>query len=101
MSVWQRLFGRTPTQRRDAVETAFIAQSKAIVEIVKQQQATLDRIVTAQYDRPIERIVHPLSDNSMPAWALNDQTDVRPDPIAAGIANLHEDSDEAFLGAVQ
>jgi hypothetical protein len=88
-------------QRRDAVETAFIAQSKALTEIIRQQQATLDRIVTAQYDRPIERIVHPVEDNRMSSWALNDQGDVRPDPIAKGIENLHAESDTDFLGAVQ
>ena len=58
-----------------------------LAEIIKRQQdtidrmqATLDRIVTARYDRPLERSSAPTVTESMPPWAMNDQGDSRPDP---------------------
>lgn len=74
----------------------------ALLEVVRRQQDTLDRIVGAQYDRPIVRTVHPIVSDQMPQWGLNDQGDsAQPDPIASGIGNLHVDSDEAFLNSIQ
>lgn len=58
-----------------------------LAEIIKRQQdtidrmqATLDKIVTARYDRPLERNSAPTVTESMPQWAMNDQGDSRPDP---------------------
>lgn len=107
MSVWQKLFGTTNTPRKpDALEVAFLSQSKAIEkimakqqELIAQQQATLDRIVTARYDRPVERTIHQVVPDQMPLWGLNDQGDV--DPIGTGIQNLHVESDAEFLASVQ
>lgn len=73
------------TPRRDLLEKAFIDQSKALVEVIKQQQATLDRIVMAKYDRPVERAQAPQVSEQMPLWGMNDQGDSRPDPEAAEI----------------
>lgn len=70
--------------------------------VIEAQQATLDRIVTAKYDKPIERVVHPVQSEQLPMFAMNDQGDVRPDdPIKTGIENLHVESDAAFLASVQ
>lgn len=96
------------TRRQSPLEVAFLAQQKLIEDVVTsqrefiaQQQATLDRIVTSRYDRPIERVVHPQQNTAMPEWAMSDQGDVRPakDEIGAGIAALHVDSDADFIEA--
>jgi len=62
-------------------------KADVLLEIIKRQQdtidamqATLDKIVTARYDRPIERSAPPTVTEQMPLWAMNDQGDVRPDP---------------------
>lgn len=67
--------------------------------LIAQQQGTLDRIVTARYDRPYTP-AQKLPSDSLSPWALNDQGDVRPDEIEAGLSNLGVDSDEEFLKAV-
>lgn len=97
---------RQSTLGKTGLEAAFLAQQKLIEavvagqrELIAQQQATLDRIVTARYDRPLERVVQPVASEPMPAWAMSDQGDVRPDEIGAGIAALHVDSDADFLEA--
>jgi hypothetical protein len=69
-------------------------------EQIARQQATIDRVVTAHYDRPLERVVHPVAADPMPDWALNDQGDVRPDEIEAGLKALAAESYEVFLRAV-
>lgn len=100
---WKRLFSATSTPRKpSALETAFLAQSKVIADVMKrqqdliaQQQATLDRIVTAKYDRPISLPAQVIPSDKMPDWAMNDQGDVV-DPIQA----LSVDSDAEFLSAV-
>jgi len=63
-----------------------------LAEIIKRQQdtidrmqATLDRIVTVRYDRPVERSSAATVTESMPQWAMNDQGDSRPDPNAQEI----------------
>lgn len=105
---------RRQSQREASpLEQAFLAQQKLLEQVVlrqqamlEQQQATLDRIVTARYDRPLERVIHPAPDNSMPDWAMSDQGEVRPaGPVAAageigaGLAALHVESDAEFLEA--
>lgn len=66
---------------------------------IDKMQATLDRVVTAHYDRPIERTVQTLPNNQMGLFALNDQGDGAEDfeRIAAA---LDEPSDRKFLEAV-
>lgn len=109
---WRKLFGITPRQcRRDAFEEAFLRQAQAQTQtladlmkgqqdLLRQQQETLDRIVTARYDRPIAVAAQQTVSDPMPDWALNDQGDVRPSEIEAGIRAIAVDSDEEFLSAV-
>lgn len=99
---WKQLFGSTSTRKASALETAFLAQSKAIADVMKRQQdliakqqETLDRIVTAKYDRPIATPATPVPSDPMPEWALNDQGDVTPEAIAA----ITAESDADFLKA--
>lgn len=69
-------------------------------ELIAQQQATLDRIVTAKYDRPISQPIQALTPDNMPDWAMNDQGDVADPSFLAGIQALTADSDAEFLQAV-
>ena len=104
----KRLFSTNASPKQDGLLALLLAQQKLIEQtvlkqqdVIAQQQTTLDRIVTARYDRPVERVVHPIAADPLPGWAMNDQGDVRPsDPIGAGIGALHVDSDEEFLKAV-
>lgn len=104
---WRKLFSSIGTRpKQSALETAFLSQSKAIERIMAkqqdllaQQQATLDRIVTAKYDRPV-RAAQPMPSDSIPEWGLNDQGDVRPDEFQAGIQAITAESDSDFLNAV-
>lgn len=107
MWAWIKRLLNTNPPSPSTLEQAFLTQQKLLEQIVKKQQATIDtlvatndKVITAHYDRPVERVVHPVAADSMPQWALNDQTDVRPDPIAAGLQNLHVESDEEFVSAV-
>lgn len=110
---WRITGTRSPRRgalsEESALLSAFRGQQKLIESVVTaqqqliaQQQATLDRIVTARYDRPLERVVHPVQAEPMPAWAMSDQGDVEPatkDPIGAGIAALSVENDADFLEA--
>lgn len=89
------------------LEAAFLAQSKVLADVMKRQQDlielqqnTLDRIVTAKYDRPIGLTPQPVPSDAMPAWAMNDQGDVRPDELEAGIQAITAEADSDFLKAV-
>lgn len=105
---WRKLFLSTATpQKPSALETAFLSQSKAIErlmakqqDLITQQQATLDRIVTAKYDRPIGLTPQPVASDSMPEWGMNDQGDVRPDDFQGVMQAISLESDEDFLKAV-
>lgn len=73
-----------------------------LVEVVRQQQETinkmqetLDRIVTAKFDRPVF-VPQKHEADLPPQGMLFDQYD----PISAGIENLTAESDAAFLNAV-
>jgi len=105
---WIRHFSFTHTpQMPTALESAFLAQSAVISDVMKRQQdtidkmqATLDRIVTAQYDRPITPPAQVIPADSIPDWVLNQQSDVR--EIETGInALINGNADEfmATLGA--
>lgn len=108
MSASKKQSNTTRKRRKfDVLEALAVSQSKAIErimvqqqELIAQQQATLDRIVTAQYDRPIERIVHPVSTDTMPEWGMNDQSSSVPSEIESGLAAMTVDSDAEFLAAV-
>jgi hypothetical protein len=106
MWAWMKRFAGT--RQRPALEEALLAQQKLIErmaegqrEIISQQQATLDRIVTARFERPLERTVHDLPDNALPEWGMTDQSEVRPPAsgIGRGIEALHVDRDADFLEA--
>lgn len=99
---WKRLFNIT--RKPPAIETVFLAQSRALAEVMKRQadtidrmQETLDRIVTAKYDRPVVPMIEKQESANMPLFALNDQDDPS---IEAGIASLTVDSDAEFLATV-
>jgi hypothetical protein len=98
-------------QQPSALESLCLAQQQSIAatlqqqqDLLAQQQATLDRIVTARYDRPIALPAQQLPADAMSDWALNDQSDVRPAEIdaeiKAGIEALTVESDAEFLAAV-
>ena len=96
--MWDFLKRSQATVTPSPIETAFLQQSKAIErimakqqELIAQQQSTLDRIVTAKYDRPIEKFVAP-TQSAFPQFGLHDQSEVRPD--------IEADSDAAFLESV-
>jgi hypothetical protein len=106
MWVWLKGWRSTRTQP-STIEQAFLSQQKLLESITKKQQATIDaliasqdRVLAATYERPVERTVQTVPDNQMDMFALHDQLDVRPDPIARGIENLHAESDQAFLESV-
>lgn len=101
---WKKLFSITSKpHKQSAIETAFLVQSKAMAEVMKRQadtidllRDTLDRIVTAKYDRPIAQTIKDQEYVPMPMFALNDQDDPS---IEAGLAALTTESDEEFLAA--
>lgn len=97
MSVWSKLFGTTPKQ--SPLETAFIQQSKALVDaqkslfkVIEQQQATLDRIVTAKYDTPVFK-PQEIENPQMPLFGMSDQD-------TGYLPSLTEGSDREFLESV-
>ena len=104
---WRKYFGTTATQPQPTkpgpLEAAFLEQSKVIASILKrqqdfiaQQQETLDRIVTAKYDRPVAPSIPHIPDQ-MSSWGLSDQGETRePDLFAA----LDAETDAEFLKAV-
>lgn len=105
MWAFRRLFNSTA--KPHPLEGIVASQAKAIEKVMADQQKliakmqeTIDRVVKTNYEKPIERIVHPVAVEQMPLWAMNDQGDVRPDSIEAGIQNLTAESDSDFLGAV-
>lgn len=106
--MWDFLKRSHTTPQQSALETAFLQQSTALVELAKgqqatirDQQATLDRIVTARYDRPIERVA-PRANEQMPIWGLTDQGEVREsDPLVKMVNAIGVESDEEFLKAAQ
>lgn len=111
MWAWIEHWRSTRPRQQSTLETAFLEGQRALIEMARaqqqqlaRQQETLDRIVGARFDRPIERTIHPQPGDGMPEWAMNDQGDVRPEagtgPIGAGLANLHAESDEEFMAAV-
>jgi hypothetical protein len=64
-------------------------------QIVKKQQVTIDalvatndRVITTQYDRPMERIVQDVPNKRMPDFMVHDQ-DAPSDPISKGPGALH------------
>jgi hypothetical protein len=85
MSVWTRLFGSTATSASNTALEALCELMKGQQKLLAQQQETLDRIVTARYDRPLERSRATAPTEPLPSWAMNDQGDSRPDPEAAEI----------------
>ena len=108
MLAWLKQFFITSTPRKpSALETAFLAQSKAIADVMKrqqdliaQQQSTLDRIVTAKYDRPIALPAQVIPSDRMPDWAMTDQGDVLEPDFAAAIRSIAVESDSEFMSAV-
>jgi hypothetical protein len=93
MLAWlRRLIGTDKQPQSSALETAFLEQSRALVEICRKQQETLDRIVTARYDRPFQPKIEERPNPTMPEYMLDDQG-------AIGAAIMAE-SDEEFLKVV-
>jgi hypothetical protein len=75
MLAWlRRLIGTDKPSPSSALETAFLEQSRALVEICRQQHETLDRIVTARYDRPFAPKIDPQPNATMPDYMLDDQS---------------------------
>lgn len=94
MLAWlRRLIGTDKPSPSSALETAFLEQSRALVELSRQQQATLDRIVTARYDRPFQPKIEPIAPATMPEFMLDDQSSTLS-------AALTAESDSEFLKMV-
>lgn len=93
MLAWlRRLIGTDKPSQSSALESAFLEQSRALIELAKRQQETLDRIVTARYDRPFAPVIHPQPNATMPDYMLDDQNTLN--------AALTAESDSEFLKAV-
>lgn len=82
---------------QSALETAFLQQSKALVDLAKGQQATIremqetiDRVVATRYDRAVEKVAPP-AQAVFPGFEP-DQGEVRP--------ALEAESDAEFLESV-
>lgn len=80
MKAWIKRFWSTATRSRTArpkstqeesITAAYIRQNRALVDLLKRQQETLDRIVAAKFDRPITPPGEQI-DNAMPSTMLND-----------------------------
>ena len=96
--------------RPSAIERAFLTQQRLLEQIVSKQQATIeaqqqtiDRVVALHYDRPIGIVADPKPNEPIPAFAMSDQSDVRPgggapDSVAECLSRLHVESDREFLG---
>lgn len=87
----RRLIGTAKPSPSSALETAFLEQSRALIELAKSQQETLDRIVTARYDRPFQPKIEARPNATMPEYMLDDQN------IGAA---LTAESDSEFLKMV-
>ncbi|HEY2859016.1 MAG TPA: hypothetical protein VGJ21_11410 [Terracidiphilus sp.] len=94
---WIRRFSSTQTSQGDPALLTLCELAKGQQKLIAQQQETLDRIVAARYDRPLERVTNPPAAEQMPSWGMNDQGDVRPDATAAALGNLGEESDAAWI----
>ena len=102
---WKRLFSSTSKPHKpSALETAFLQQSKALADVMKRQQetidklqSTLDRIVAAKYDRPISAPVVHQPNPTMPESYMSDQGDVEGPDVAS---LLTVESDAEFLKQV-
>jgi hypothetical protein len=88
------------------METAFLAMVKANAEVMKRQQntidrlqETLDRIVTAKYDRPVMSAPQRHVPEQMPDFMLSDQGDGE-GPRLDVAAALTTEKDSDFLEMV-
>lgn len=87
--------------KQSEIFAAYVKLAEGWREACERMQATLDKIVTAQYDRPMVQQAPPPAD-PMPQGMLWDQADVRPESeIERGINALNVGSDEEFLRSVQ
>lgn len=89
---WLRRLIGTRMPQPSALETAFLAQSQALIDLAHKQQETLDRIVAARFDRPYATHTPQEPNATMPEYMLNDQTSV--------VASLTLESDDEFLKTV-
>jgi|SRR6185437_14926644 len=99
--------------KSDELLTAYVelvrtmTSQNPLAEVVKRQadqidslQATLDRVVAAKFDRPIERVIHTPADNQLPLFMTSDQGDGAEDiERVMGLVNAENDSE--FIAAVE
>lgn len=87
--------------KQSEIFAAYVEQTKFLQQMCDRLAGTLDKIVGAQYDRPVMQHAVPPSDPP-PQGLLFDQSDVRPaDPIERGINALNMESDTDWQKAVQ
>lgn len=67
-----------PTQE-ESITSAYIKQSRQLVELLTRQQETLDRIVAAKFDRPIAAQMEPVKADKPPDSMLFDTLFVESD----------------------